>query len=204
MCLKESKLWIYTHKPNYSQLPVCTMFEDFCNLETSKLSLNNVTHIEQKAYLVLPLVFLKSTADFLLISSKFNKNLNAIILGGGLWSIDQVMQLMESLLSLTLSWENTSEKMLQVWNNCKEVIYFMKIPVIDSGLSLHYCIYWPQWAERLTQHSSLLTSQQWLIDFVRIFHFKKTCNFLRWLERITSSHFIFTFACISYFEGLNV
>lgn len=56
-------------QPNYSQLPVRTVFENFCNLETSKLSLN-VTHIEQKAYLMLP--------RFLKLNSRFSIDLKQI------------------------------------------------------------------------------------------------------------------------------
>lgn len=118
-------------QPNYSQLPVRTVFENFCNLETSKLSLN-VTHIEQKAYLMLPLVFLNSTADFLLISSKFNKNSNAIILGGRLWSIAQVAGFMWNRCSAWLSHVKMPQKRC-----CKSEIIVRRLFILWRSLWLN-------------------------------------------------------------------
>lgn len=81
---------------------------------------------------MLPFVFLKSTADFLLILSKFNKNLNAIILGGRLWSIDQVTGHMLNNDSTCLSGEKMPQKRC-----CKSEIIVWRLFILWKSFCLN-------------------------------------------------------------------
>lgn len=71
--------------------------------------------------------------------------------------------------------------------------FFIKILVIKLCLLMHYCISWHHWANRLTQNSSLLASQQQLIDFARFFISEKFA--ISWNDSKESYHLI-SYSCL--------